>query len=231
MRRDKEIAFKLRLSGKSYSEINKILGVPKSTMAGWFSGLILSKDLQDKIEIRAHKKSLEGLIKRNKNQTKIAIIRAKSIRKQAADEIDKLSAKDIFMIGIILYWAEGYKKSIVYGGRERTHHPVSLTNSDPDIIKIFLRFLRAYCHVPENKIKAGLRIFQHQNGNELLKYWQQKTKIPQKNFNKTYQGISKASLGKRPFNRLPYGIIQIVVADTALFHKIMGYIEGIKKIL
>ena len=231
MRKDRQIAFKLRLSGKSYGEINKALGIPKSTMAGWFSGLVLSKDLRNKIEVRAHKKSIEGLIKRNKEQTKIALRRAFGIKKHAAGEIGELSSRDIFVIGVALYWAEGYKKSIVRNGREVTHHPVSLTNSDPNIVGIFLKFLREHCRVPNNKIKAGLRIFQHQNENELIRYWHKKTGIIQDNFNKTYQGISKSSLGKRPFNRLPYGIIQVVVADTPLFHKIMGYIEGIKKIL
>ena len=51
------------------------------------------------------------------------------------------------------------------------------------------------------------------------------------NFHKTYYGVSKSSLGKRPFNQLPHGVIQIVVADTILFHRIMGYIEGIKEIM
>lgn len=231
MRRDKQIAFKLRLDGKSYSEIRSALGVPKSTLSLWFSEIVLSEESRSKIAARAKKKSLEGLLRHNHNQTKNAFIKARGIRKAASIEIEKLSLSELKMIGIALYWAEGYKRAIVRKGKTRTYHPVSLTNSDPHLVKVFLRFLRECCGVLEEKIKAGLRIFPHQNELELLHFWHDVTKIKLENFNKTYHGISKASNGKRPFNRLQYGVIQIVVADTVLFHKIMGYIEGIQKIV
>lgn len=231
MRKDRETAFKLRLGGKSYSEIGKILGTPKSTLSGWFYNLVLSEDLKKKIESRARRKSFAGLLRRNKNQTKLAQLRAENIRKQSASEISILSKKDLFLSGIVLYWAEGYKRAVIKNGRELTSHPVSLTNSDPYIIKMFLRFLREYCMVPEDKIKASIRIFQHQNEKTLLSFWRKETGILTSNFNKTYYGISKSSLHKRPFNQLPYGVIQVVVADTKLFHRIMGYIEGIKKMM
>lgn len=231
MRRDKEKAFKLRLSGKSYGEINKTLGIPKSTQAGWFSNLILSDEAKNKIESRARKKSLAGLIRRNKNQTVLAVARATEIRKQAIKEIKRVSRNDLLILGTTLYWAEGYKRPIFLNGRELTHHRVSLTNADSSLVKAFLRFLKEYCLVPEEKIKAGLRIFPHQDEKTLLNYWQKETGILPGNFTKVLRVVSKSSLGKRPFNQLPYGVIQISVADTKLFHKIMGYIEGIKKLV
>ncbi len=231
MRKDKETALKLRLSGKSYLEINRALGIPKSTLSGWLSNLVISQEAQNKILDRARKKSLAGLLKRNINQTAEAIRRALQIRHQAAQEISNLSKKDLLILGAALYWAEGYKRPINRNGKERTFHPVSLTNSDPKLVKGFIKFLREYCQVPINKIKANIRIYQHLNENELKRFWQKITGIPEKNFHKTYYGISKSSLGVRPYNRLPYGVIQIVVADTRLFHRIMGYIEGIKKLL
>jgi alkanesulfonate monooxygenase SsuD/methylene tetrahydromethanopterin reductase-like flavin-dependent oxidoreductase (luciferase family) len=93
--------------------------------------------------------------------------------------------------------------------------------------EIFLRFLREICMVPDSKISANIRIFEHQNANQLLQFWQKTTKIPLSKFHKFYYGVSKSSLGKRPFNILPYGTIQIVVGDTKLYHKIMGWIKGL----
>jgi len=231
MRTDKKAALKLRLSGKSYREINIALNVPKSTLSGWLSNVIISQELKVKIEKRAYKKSIEGLIKRNKNQTFLAMKRASETRKKAASEIKALSQNELLHLGIALYWAEGYKRLLVKNGRELTHHVVSLTNSDPTLVKLFLKFLREYCLVQEKKIKASIRIFQHQNEKTLIHFWQKETEIPIENFRKTYYGISKSSMGKRPYNRLPYGTIQVVVADTALFHRIMGYIEGLKKLV
>lgn len=231
MRKDKILAIKLRLQGKSYGEIQKSLGVPKSTLSQWLSNVVISEQARTRIEQRSRKKSVAGLIKRNKQQTINAQIRAKNIRKQAIAEMADLSKKDLLILGSALYWAEGYKKLKTRNGKEVTHHGVSLTNSDPFLVKIFLRFLREYCNVPEEKIKAGLRIFEHHNADEILKFWQKETKILFSNFGKIYRGISISSQRKRPFNRLPYGVIQINVNDTALFHKIMGYIEGIKKLV
>ena len=231
MRKDKILAIKLRLQGKSYGEIQKSLGVSKSTLSEWLSNVVISEQARIRIEQRSRKKSVAGLIKRNKQQTINAQIRAKNIRKQAIAEMADLSKKDLLILGSALYWAEGYKKLKTRNGKEVTHHGVSLTNSDPFLVKIFLRFLREYCNVPEEKIKAGLRIFEHHNADEILKFWQKETKILFSNFGKIYRGISISSQRKRPFNRLPYGVIQINVNDTALFHKIMGYIEGIKKLV
>ena len=225
MRNDKNQALKLRLKGKSYNEITKLLAVPKSTLSDWFTGLELSDAATERIKQRVRKGSMEGLIKRNKRQTHLAIQRARETRANAAKDIGILSKRELLLLGAALYWGEGYKRTIIKNGKPRSYHPVSLSNSDPKLIVIFLKFLREICGVEENKINAGLRIYQHQNAEHLLVYWSSLTKIPKERFEKFYYGISKSSLGKRPFNILPYGTIQIRINNTSLYHKIMGWIE------
>lgn len=230
-KRERETSTKMRLGGRSYGEISKILEIPKSTLHGWLSDITISDSARERIEKRTCGRSLAALIKRNIGQTKLAQNRASQTRELAIQEISVLNKKDLLNIGTALYWAEGYKKSVVRNGREVTHHVVSLTNSDPTLIKMFLRFLREYCGIPEERIKANVRIFEHQNEKLLLDFWQKETRISKQNFGKTYYGISKSSQGKRPYNRLPYGVIQIRVGSTELFHRIMGYIEGLKKLV
>ena len=137
MRQDKKIAFKLRLQGKSYTQIQRILGVPKSTLSGWFSTLELSFGIQQQILAHTQKKSIEALVRRNKAQTQKARERAHIIRSNAQKEISIISSRNLLFLGIALYWAEGYKRPIRNKqGREVTHHPVSFTNSDPDLVKL-----------------------------------------------------------------------------------------------
>ena len=229
MRKDKNQALKLRLDGKSYNEISKILGVPKSTLSFWFTGLELSEKARKRIQARVYSGSLRGLIKRNKNQTHLAIQRARNIRVQAEREVKKISQDELKLIGAALYWAEGYKRAIIRNGRELTHHSVSLANSDPKLILIFLRFLREVCEIPDEKITVDIRIYEHLNGEELLNFWHQLTGLPKENFGKSDYGISKSSQGKRPFNRLPYGTVAVRVNNTGLFHKIMGWIGGLSQ--
>lgn len=189
----------------------------------------MSDDLRHKILSRGRKKSIAGLLKRNKSQTTLAAKRRTDIRQSAKEEIRLVTEKNLFFLGVALYWAEGHKRPLVRNGREITSHAVSLTNSDPYLVRTFLRFLREVCRVPEERIRADIRIYEHQNAEHLLAYWSIITKIREKNFGKIYYGISKSSAGKRPYNRLPHGTIQIRVNDTNLFNRVMGWIEGTKK--
>lgn len=230
MRNDKNKALKLRLQGRSYNEITKSLGVPKSTLSGWFIGLELPDSVKERLNKRVYEKSIKAILKRNKLQTHLAEQRAREIRNLSKKEIKNLSKRELFIMGVALYWAEGYKRPIIINNKIKTSHPVSLTNSDPKFIKIYLKFLREVCKVPEEKITANLRIYQHQNENYLLDFWSKITDIPYSRLGKMYYGVSKSSLNKRPYNILPYGTIQIRIGSTKLYHQIMGWIEGLSNI-
>jgi hypothetical protein len=110
MRKEKDLAIKLRKSGKSYGQISKQLNVPKSTLSYWLSNIELSEKNKEKIYLRAKRKSCETLIRINKNQTFLAQERAKKIRKEAQSEVFELAKNRLFLVGTSLYWAEGYKK-------------------------------------------------------------------------------------------------------------------------
>lgn len=219
----------MRLKGYSYSEISKKLGIPKATLSDWFTGTVLSDKAQERIQKRVREKSIDGLIKRNKLQTHLANKRAAKIRDSAQKQVNKLSNQDLLLLGTALYWAEGYKKPIIRNGRERSYHAISFTNADPVMIKVFIKFIKNILNIPDHKIQASLRIFEHINEQEALNYWKKNTGLLSENFRKTYYGLSKSSQGKRPFNRLPFGTIQIRVGDTKNFHKIMGLIDGMAK--
>jgi hypothetical protein len=227
MRPDRFTAYKLRASGRSYNEIVKLLGIPKSTLSTWFTGLVLSDEAKTRINKKGCQKAISALIKRNIAQTHEAEKRANQIRASAKSDIGTISLRDLFLVGVALYWAEGYKKPIMRGGKIRTSHYIGFTNSDPKLICLFLRFIREICEVPEERIKANLRIFEHQNEAYLLDFWQKISKIPTSRFGKVYKGISISSQRKKPYNTLPHGTFQVRIGDTALYHRIMGWIDGL----
>lgn len=224
-------ALSLRKKGYSYNEINKLFGIPKSTLSSWFSNLSLSQKAQIRIRKRIESGTLNGLVERNKAQTALAQIRVRKIRRISKNEIKKFSEKDLFIIGISLYWAEGYKRVVKVNGREVTHHPISFTNSDEIMVNVFVSFLKKIMKVPSERIKLELRIFQHTNKEEAVSYWSKVSGIPKENFGKVSSIISRSSIGKRPFNRLPFGTVAVRVCDTDKFHKLMGWIDGMKKSL
>jgi hypothetical protein len=227
MRNDKQKSMRLRMQGRSYNEINKLLGVPKSTLSTWFMDMKLSEKAVSRLEKRVYKKSIEKLIQRNKLQTHLAVTRARNTRTSAQRDISSLSKKELMIAGIALYWAEGYKRPIVANGKIKTSHSVSLANSDAKLIRLYLRFLREICEVREEKICAEVRIYEHYNEAYLLDFWSKATDVPNERLKAIKYGVSRSSQGKRSFNILPYGTVQIRVNDTSLYHKIMGWIEGL----
>lgn len=218
----------MRLAGKSYNEIHKELGIPKSTQSGWFKNLVLSDKAKNRLNGRLRIGS-EVLIKRNKMQTHRAEQRAREAQAQGKIRINSLSKHELMLLGAALYWAEGYKRLKVRDGKERMSHVISFLNTDPVMISVFIRFLRECLEVPNEKIQLTMRLYPHINEMEARRYWMDNTGFPAQSFLRTTAMISGASKGKRPFNRLPYGTLCVSVSDTSKFHHLLGLIEGVKE--
>ncbi|MDP3734962.1 MAG: hypothetical protein Q8R39_00875 [bacterium] len=172
---------------------------------------------------------VNGLVRRNKLQTHLARRRARETRELSAGEVGKLSERELLLIGVALYWAEGYKKSVIKNGKERTFHAISFTNTDPAMVRLFVRFLTEIIHLPQSKIRFHVRLFPHINEDDALRYWLEASGLPEESALKPTVVTSVSSLRKRPFNRLPYGVVQIRACDTKNFYRIMGWIDGIKQ--
>lgn len=223
----RDAAFRMRLAGHSYNEIHAALGVPKATLSGWFKHVVLSDTARARLASRTRLGSAT-LIKRNKMQTHKAEQRAREIRASAKEKIPTLTKRDMLIIGTVLYWAEGYKRLQVRDGKERMGHSISFVNSDPAMIKAFLRFLNEILQVSRNEIHLTMRLYPHINEESARRYWMNITKLPSSCFQRTTNMVSIASKGKRPHNRLPYGTLQVAVYDTAKFHHLLGLIEGVQ---
>lgn len=221
-------AMKLRLRGYSYNEIRNTLRVPKSTLSGWFRDLILSKSAQDRLNARIGI-GTAVLIRRNRKQTQDAQKRAYQIQSEASARIPVLDKKDLLLLGTALYWAEGYKRLRVRDGKTVTAHTISFVNSDPDMIRVFIRFLTEILDVKPDDIRLTMRLYAHINEQEAFYHWTGITGLNTGHFHKTTYLVTGASKGSRPFNRLPYGVLQVAVYSTEQFHRLMGLLAGVKK--
>lgn len=109
MRLDKDSAIKLRKSGQSYNQISGALNIPKSTLSYWLKDIIISQEARNKIQERTNSTGIAKLIERNKLQTVLAEKRHNKIYQLAKIESKKLLSDSLFLVGVSLYWAEGYK--------------------------------------------------------------------------------------------------------------------------
>lgn len=221
-------ALRLRLAGKSYNEIHTVLGIPKSTLSGWFKDVVLSDVARARLSSRIHSGGAM-LIQRNKMQTRRAEQRAHMMRVSAEEKVPILTKRDLLIIGAVLYWEEGYKRLKVKDGKERMDHTISFVNSDAEMVSVFVRFLREILDVPSEKIRLSMRLYAHINENEARTHWMRATGLSRERFFKTTYLVSGASKGVRPYNRLPWGTLQVQVCDTAKFHYLIGLIGGVKE--
>lgn len=219
MKQDKIRAIKLRKQGKSYNDINRLIGVPKSTLSYWLKDVKLSKKVENSIIKKARRKWAKNITEYNIKRAKIARKNRLKMQDSASKEISKLSKKDLKLIGTALYWAEGYKK---------TNWQVLFCNSDPEMVKIMIRFFREICKIDKNKFRPNVQIHLNISENTAKKYWSKIVNLPVNSFKTTlYQ--SKASKGRRPKNSLPYGTFRLGINDVKLVNKIKGWITGLYK--
>ena len=222
-----ERALRMRLEGKSYNEIYRELSVAKSTLRTWLAHTVLSDKARQRLSARIKAGSLV-LIKRNKMQTHIARQKATKIRAEAIATIKDMSRDNLLLTGAVLYWAEGYKRPKIRDGKEITAHVISFVNSDPAMVKVFIAFLKRIMDVQPNQINLTMRLYPHINETDAARFWLNVTGLKSENLRRTTNMISGASRGRRPFNRLPYGTLQVSVNSTPKFHQLMGLIEGVK---
>lgn len=221
----KEAAIKLRLRGKSYGEILKALDLSsKGTLSVWFKELNLppaaKKLLGGKILI-ARKRNLFAF---NKNRTNKIINENKRILSDAQKEIKGLSDYELKLVGAMLYWGEG----TIHHGRYR-YPRLSFANSNHEIIKVYLLFLKRILKVKNEQMSIGIHIHPNIKKEAAKQFWSKIMGLPESKFYIVEQ-ISAASKFKRDKKFLPYGTLHISVSPgRQSFYRVKGYIDGIAK--
>ena len=215
---EKEKARALRKQGRSINQIVEETKLSKASVSVWVRDIVLTSVQRNTLSKRG--RSLESIEKRRINRLFNEKNKRQIIINKAREDFKSISLEQLKLIGIILYLGEGGKTQ---------RQAVRLSNSDPMVIKIMMRFFREICDVPEEKFRGNIHTFAHANIIKTEKYWSKVTGIQRNQFHKTYVKPSSASLQKR--HTLPYGTFSIYVSDTKLFLTITGWIEKIKELV
>lgn len=125
------------------------------------------------------------------------------------------SDKELLIAGTMLYWGEGTK------GRGT----VNFVNSNPEMIVIFLKFLRKICGISESRLKALIHLYPDHNEEDLINFWSKVTEIHQTRFYRSFVHEGRVGTYKR---RSEYGTLSISYADKKLLTTILAWIVQIK---
>lgn len=142
-------ARELRSHGRTYNEIQAELGCSKSSVSLWVRDLPHPDPKCTPEEQRARMNA--GLARLRADQDR----ERQATKQAAAAAIGKLSDRELFVLGVGLYWAEG-QKSKSYARRES----VTFINSDPGVIRVYLAWLDLLGVAPE---RLNYRVMIHES--------------------------------------------------------------------
>jgi transcriptional regulator with XRE-family HTH domain len=217
MRTEKKQAIELREKGMSYGLISDRLGVSKSTLSNWLKDLPYTPNEQVISRIK-HGQGSYGLRRRQ-----MRIEETSKLKAQGASEIGNVSKRDLWMIGLGLWIGEGSK----------TMEQIRLVNSDPQVVSLFIRWLREICELKDDNITIAMHLYPDSNELSSMKYWMNITKLPKNQFRKT-QIDRRLNKSKLKTGKTPHGTLHITVASSRnpdkgvrLYRRMMGWVSGL----
>lgn len=206
----KEKAINLRREGYSIRGVEKLLKIPRSTLSGWFRSVIISK----KNKTLLNNKWKKALIKARKkaviwhNEQKI--FRIKKSEEEARKVIQEINFKDKNIVDLalaMLYLGEGFK-----------FRKTGMGNSNPLILKFFLKTMRELYGLNVDKIRFDLHIRYDQNPMKLKRFWSKELEVPIGRF-KTVS-VDIRTKGRKTYPNYK-GVCMIDCANIAIQRKLV----------
>lgn len=218
---EKQKAILLRKKGFSYNEILREIPVAKSTLSLWLRAVGLSLPQKQKISQKRKDAQAKGAKARHNQR----IFSQDKIYSEAEKEIGMLSKRELWLVGIALYWAEGSK--------EKEYSPgigVCFNNSDARMVRIFILWLKICCGISEDQLDVSIYVHESSSHkvSEIKKYWSQYTDLPIEKFKKVYLKKHSLKLSRKNIGDLYNGLLRVRVCSSSILNrKITGWIKGI----
>ncbi len=215
--REKNKARELRLQGYSMKQIAVSLAVSKGSVSNWVRDIELSREAA----VNINNQYLIGRERARRTRLRNVASRNDEIFRVCKEEIVPFSTRDLWIAGLMIYAGEGNKSSIV------SNQHVDVANSDPNILRIFIRFLVEICLIPKEKIKIRLILYKDINIEEAYRYWSEELNIPRVQFRKEFIKPSYKDSPYRHLRRSHYGTAHVCLYDVKVYRRIMGWLKAI----
>lgn len=211
----REKALTLRSQGQTYGQIKRSLGVSKSTLSDWLGDLRLNKAQLDALSKNREASKDLAREKYRETRKKQRLDRLKIVLDYQNKELLPLSKKELFLAGLFLYWGEG----------EKTRGRLSISNTDPKVIKFSLYWMTHILDIPINKIKAQLHLYKDMDIKESLDFWSKSLGMPINQFYKPY--IKKTNREGLTYKNFGYGTCKLYIGSVSLSEKVAMSIKAI----
>jgi hypothetical protein len=201
-----------REQGLAVKEIARRVGVSVSSVSIWVRDVPLTPEQEAALDARNPVRNGQRLGTVNNSA------RCRALREEAQRHGRELARRGDpqFAGGCMLYWAEGSKN----------RNQLGFTNADPEMVDLFVHFLRRCYGVPRERIALTVNVHLG-NGmplEEIESWWLTRLDLPRSSLRRSVVNRpSRASQRKR--RTLAYGTVRVVVSSTFIVQSIFGAIQ------
>jgi predicted transcriptional regulator len=202
-------ARELRADGESVKDIARILDVAQSSVSLWVRDITLTDEQIALLEQKRRHYAAQNRGAQTNRKNGLAL-------RQTFQQEGRLKAREkhpLHMMGCMLYWAEGAK----------SRNKLQFANSDPNMISLFMRFLREELDVQNDAIRVYLHCHTTdlEEQHKLEAFWMTLLGLPSEQLGKTY--VKQGS--EIVHGTLRYGVCRLSIDSTALLQHIYGAIQ------
>ena len=205
-------ARELRADGLAYAEIANELKVSKSSVSLWTRDLPHPEHSPEDLDARraGHRRYFE---RRREREDRARGCYVKSV----TDDVGHLSERELIIAGAVAYWAEGTKRK-----PWRRAERVTFTNSDVDMIRLFLAFLRLM-GVSDDRLRLRVAIHESADEEQARIFWAGVTGVPADAFQRSTLKRHVVATRRKNVGVGYHGCLVIVVLrSVALYRQVEG---------
>jgi len=180
----------LRKSGHSLPEIRKITGKGNGLVSKYIQGVKILPQYYNVWKMKQGGSKARADAEWNK------------AKNTAENLIGSLDGKERLLIAACLYWGEGTKTEL------------NLSNTDPNLIRIFVRCLEEI-GVTKDKLRVTIRVYDDLDKSKAMEFWARVIGIPKN------QILNVNVLKGKKSGKLQHGMCRIRVTKSAPYFKII----------
>lgn len=128
-------------------------------------------------------------------------------------EPQTLEEHQLFALAIGLYMGEGTRNGI---------HEVALANTNPNVLKIFIRFMIEICGVQRDKLRLKLNVYDDCDVEEAINWWCNQVNLKKEQF---FAPTIRLSRGGTHIQKSQYGTVTVAFGNVKLKSIIMRWCE------
>ena len=193
----------------------------RSTLSLWLRGTSLAEPQKQRYTEKKRLAALRGGQKRKQDRIDIT----KTIFEKCRSDISMITTRELWLIGISLYWAEGSK--------QKEYNPGSGTyfsNTDLRMLQVFVAWLERCVGIQSEDISYDL--FLHETARKKLleveTYWRSGLNITRDQQFSVYWKRTQIRTSRRNIGDLYYGCLRVKVrASSSLNRALAGWADAI----